>query len=194
MKQNIFVRIATVLGLTTILLTTFTTPLYAIEDLSNLGGQDVVTQADQQEAEIQQFKLSTFYHFPVVSKDYKGLSQKFTRFHPGYDIRATFGSEIHPVSSGIVVKAEFETGGYGRYILIAHENGIQTLYAHMSKTAMKVGDKVESSDIIGFVGLTGYSTGPHIHFEVRVDEKRIDPGLILPEIDAEAGSVIASAK
>jgi len=194
MKEHIFVRIATVLGLTTILLTQFTSPLYAIEDLSHLGGQDVVTQADQREAEVQQFKLSTFYQFPVTSKDFKGLSQKFTRFHPGYDVRATLGSEIHPVSSGVVVKQEFEVGGYGRYILIQHENGIQTLYAHMSKTTMKVGDKVETSDVIGYVGLTGYSTGSHIHFEVRVDDKRIDPGLILPEIAAEAGSVIASAK
>lgn len=192
-----FVRIATVLGLTTILLTQLAAPLYAVEDLSNLDGQAMtqgIRRADQNDIEVSAFKLSTFYQFPIASKGYRGLSQKFTTFHPGYDIRATLGSEIHPVSSGTVVTMEFEKGGYGRYVVIEHENGIQTLYAHMSKTTMKVGDKVEMSDVIGYVGLTGHSTGPHVHFEVRVGDKRVNPGFILPEITVETGSVIASAK
>ncbi|MEK7457914.1 MAG: M23 family metallopeptidase [Patescibacteria group bacterium] len=197
MKKNI-ARIATVLGLMTILLTQFASPLYAADDLSNLDGQAIsqgIRKADQNDAEISGFKLSTFYQFPVASKSFKGLSQKFTRFHPGYDIRATFGSEIYPVRSGTVVNVEFEKGGYGRYVLIEHENGIQTLYAHMSKTTMKVGDKVDTSDVIGYVGLTGHSTGPHVHFEVRVTGgKRVNPGFILPEIAVGVGSVIASAK
>ncbi len=191
------VRIATVLGLTTILLTQFAGPLHAVDYLSNLDGLAIsqgIHKADQNDAEISAFKLSTFYQFPVASKSFKGLSQKFTRFHPGYDIRAAFGSEIHSVSPGTVVSVEFEAGGYGRYVLIEHENDIQTLYAHMSKTTMKVGDNVDTSDVIGYVGLTGHSTGPHVHFEVRVGDKRVNPGFILPEITAGAGSVIASAK
>ena len=196
MKKNL-VRIATVLGLTTILLTQLASPLHAVEYLSNLDGLAVsqaISQADQIDVGIGGFKLSTFYQFPVVSKDFKGLSQQFTRFHLGYDIRAAFGSEIRPVSSGTVVNVEFEVGGYGRYVLIEHENGIQTLYAHMLKTTMKVGDKVDTSDVIGYVGLTGHTTGPHVHFEVRVGAKRVNPGFILPEIATGAGSVIASAK
>lgn len=194
---NNLVRIATVLGLTTILLTQFAAPLYAVDYLSNLDGQAItqgISMADQHNVEISSFKLSTFYQFPIASKGYKGLSQKFTTFHPGYDIRATLGSEIRPVRSGTVVTMEFEKGGYGRYVVIEHENGIQTLYAHMSKTTMKVGDKVDTSDVIGYVGLTGHSTGPHVHFEVRVGDKRVNPGFILPEIATEAGSIIASAK
>lgn len=191
------IRITTVLGLTTILLTQFAAPLYAADDLSNLDGLSItqgIRRADQNNVEVSAFKLSTFYQFPVASKGYKGLSQKFTSFHQGYDIRATLGSEIHPVSSGTVMNVEFEKGGYGRYVIIEHENGIQTLYAHMSKTTMKVGDKVDTSDVIGYVGLTGHSTGPHVHFEVRVGDKRVNPAFILPEIAAEGGSVIAFAK
>lgn len=194
---NNLVRIATVLGLTTILLTQFAAPLYAVEDLSNLDYLAItqgISMADQHDAEVNAFKLSTFYQFPVASKDFKGLSQKFTAFHPGYDIRAVLGSEIHPVRSGTVVDAKFEVGGYGHYVIIEHENGLQTLYSHMSKTTMKVGDMVDTSDVIGYVGLTGHSTGPHVHFEVRVGDKRVNPGFILPEIAAEAGSIIASAK
>lgn len=193
---NNFVRIATVLGLTTILLSQFAAPLYAVEDLS-LGGLAIgqsMSIADQHDVEVSAFKLSTFYQFPVASKDFKGLSQKFTAFHPGYDIRAALGSEIYPIRSGTVVNVQFEVGGYGRYVIIEHENGLQTLYSHMSKTAMKVGDKVDTSEVIGYVGLTGHSTGPHVHFEVRVGGKRVNPGFILPEIAAEAGSIIASAK
>lgn len=103
---------------------------------------------------------------------------KTKKFHNGLDIGAPYGSKILAADSGEVVFAGWwgsESTGYGRIVIIAHGNDLTTLYAHQSRIAVKKGDVVEKGDVIGYVGSSGYSTGPHLHFEVRKSGTPVDP-------------------
>ncbi|MBR4655860.1 MAG: peptidoglycan DD-metalloendopeptidase family protein [Oscillospiraceae bacterium] len=98
----------------------------------------------------------------------------YWRNHNGIDIGARYGTSIYAADGGIVVTSE-ESYSYGNYVMIAHGNGRYTLYAHMSKRLVSVDDVVKQGDVIGLVGMTGYATGPHLHFEVYENEDRVDP-------------------
>ena len=105
--------------------------------------------------------------------------------HGGTDIGASYGSAIYAAGSGTVVTAYNNSaynGGYGNYAMINHGNGIQTLYAHMSVCSVTGGQTVSAGQTIGYVGSTGRSTGPHLHFEVRVNGSRVDPQSYYPGI------------
>ncbi|PYG88178.1 murein DD-endopeptidase MepM/ murein hydrolase activator NlpD [Ruminiclostridium sufflavum DSM 19573] len=99
---------------------------------------------------------------------------KVRKFHTGVDINAPSGASIVAANSGKVILAGWN-GGYGNCIIIDHGDGIATLYGHQSKLLVSVGDKVSKGDVIGKVGSTGLSTGPHLHFEVRVNGQTKDP-------------------
>lgn len=101
-----------------------------------------------------------------------GISQGFQVFHPGVDIRAPLGSEIKPVADGVVSVVMSEKFGYGNHVEVLHENGYVSLYAHMNKMYVKKGDAVTTETILGTVGLTGRTTGPHLHLEIRNDSGR----------------------
>jgi murein DD-endopeptidase MepM/ murein hydrolase activator NlpD len=94
--------------------------------------------------------------------------------HTGQDIGAPSGTPIHASASGIVWYAGWSTA-YGNVTIIDHGNGLMTMYAHQSRFAMHKGAGVVAGDVIGYVGSTGYSTGPHLHFEVHVNGKNYDP-------------------
>ncbi len=98
----------------------------------------------------------------------------YTTMHNGIDIGAAYGTDIYASDGGIVIISEYSSS-YGNYVMLNHGGGRYTLYAHMSKRLVEVDDAVSQGDVIGLVGSTGYSTGPHIHFEVYIDEKRVDP-------------------
>ena len=100
-------------------------------------------------------------------------SQK-RKFHTGVDIAAYSGSEIYATADGIVESAGW-TGGYGNYVVIKHSDDYKTAYAHQSKVLVQKGDAIKCGDIIGRVGSTGRSTGPHLHYEVIYKEKKINP-------------------
>ena len=96
--------------------------------------------------------------------------------HGGTDIAASYGSAIYAADSGRVVSSsDGWNGGWCNYVMIDHGNGMQTLYAHMSSRAVSVGQTVSRGQTIGYVGSTGMSTGPHLHFEMYVNGSRIDP-------------------
>ena len=96
--------------------------------------------------------------------------------HGGTDIGASYGTAIYAADSGTVVSSsDGWNGGWGNYVMIDHGNGMQTLYAHMSSRAVSVGQTVSRGQTIGYVGSTGMSTGPHLHFEMYVNGSRIDP-------------------
>ena len=96
--------------------------------------------------------------------------------HGGTDIGASYGSAIYAADSGTVVRSsDGWNGGWGNYVMIDHGNGMQTLYAHMSSRAVSVGQSVSRGQTIGYVGSTGMSTGPHLHFEMYINGSRIDP-------------------
>jgi len=99
-------------------------------------------------------------------------------FHTGVDIAARYGTPIRASNSGKVIYAGWY-GGYGKVVIVSHGNyrgkGTSTLYAHMSRTAAGQGSSVQKGSIIGYEGTTGYSTGPHLHFEVRLDGHPTNP-------------------
>lgn len=99
-------------------------------------------------------------------------------FHTGYDLGAKSGAGIYACLDGKVKSAK-TSDGYGKYILLSHADGVQTLYAHCSKLLVKSGDKVKAGDKIALVGSTGNSTGPHLHIEFRRNSVRYDPEWLL---------------
>ncbi|GIM27544.1 metalloendopeptidase [Clostridium polyendosporum] len=99
---------------------------------------------------------------------------KKSGFHTGVDLGAPYGSSIKAAKSGVVVRAEFNTA-YGNMIIIDHGNGYQTLYAHASQNVASVGQQVTQGQTVAYVGSTGWSTGPHLHFEVRINGNPVNP-------------------
>ncbi len=100
------------------------------------------------------------------------------KHHYGVDISAEIGTEVYAAAAGVVVaaKATYSLGqGYGRHVIIDHGYGYKTLYGHLSEVWVKEGQRIERWDVIGLVGNTGRTTGPHLHFEVHKDDTPVDP-------------------
>jgi murein DD-endopeptidase MepM/ murein hydrolase activator NlpD len=95
-------------------------------------------------------------------------------YHAGVDFRSDQGSSVHATAAGTVIEAG-NSGGYGIMVEIDHGNGMTTRFAHLSSISVKAGDRVATGTIVGHVGTTGRSTGPHLHYEVRIDGEPIDP-------------------
>ena len=122
---------------------------------------------------------------PVANKDLKRMASgygyrihpiyKTRKMHYGMDFSAKTGTEIYSTGDGVVSKVKRSKRGYGNYVKINHGFGYETLYAHMSKYIVKKGQKVKRGEVIGFVGNSGISTAPHLHYEVRKDNKKINP-------------------
>jgi murein DD-endopeptidase MepM/ murein hydrolase activator NlpD len=115
-------------------------------------------------------------------------------FHPGLDFRGAYGAPIYAAAAG-TVSFVGQIRGYGNVVEISHGNGLLTRYAHMSKTLAKVGQKVDAGAVIGKIGSTGRSTGPHLHFEVRINGGVVNPRPFLenaPHVLEEARGTIAS--
>ena len=101
----------------------------------------------------------------------------FTRMHAGMDIRARYGTPIHAVTDGVVVFAG-RHGGHGNYVRLNHGGGMATGYAHMSRFAVSAGSTVRRGQVIGYVGSTGLSTGPHLHYEMYRNGQTVNPASV----------------
>jgi murein DD-endopeptidase MepM/ murein hydrolase activator NlpD len=101
-------------------------------------------------------------------------------FHSGVDISATFGTPVHAAADGEIKTASMENG-YGREIVLDHGNGIETIYGHLSGFAVTAGQQVREGQVIGYVGMSGRSTGPHLHYEVRIHNTPVNPHRYLRE-------------
>jgi murein DD-endopeptidase MepM/ murein hydrolase activator NlpD len=122
---------------------------------------------------------------PVSNGDLKRLASgfgyrthpiyKIQHLHTGLDFSAPIGTDIYATGNGTVVTVESDARGYGNNVVINHGYGYQTLYAHMSKFNCRVGQKVKRGDVIGYVGSTGTSTAPHLHYEVIKNGTKINP-------------------
>ena len=115
-------------------------------------------------------RITSEYSYRVhpISGEYK--------FHSGLDIGANSGEDIKSALDGKVVEVDNSAStGYGKYIIVSHSDGVSTLYAHCSEIVAKLGGKVKKGELIAKVGSTGYSTGPHLHFEVRVNDICLNP-------------------
>jgi hypothetical protein len=100
---------------------------------------------------------------------------KTQEFHPGMDFSAPQGTEIYSTGDGVVERADARAQGYGNHVVINHGYGYKTLYGHMLRYTVKHGQKVKRGQLIGYVGNTGLSTGPHVHYEVIKGDKKINP-------------------
>lgn len=97
------------------------------------------------------------------------------KFHSGIDFKAPIGTPVLATADGEVIVSKSDKTGYGKHIVIQHDEEFKTLYSHLSKLNVKVGDKIKIGDVIGLVGNTGTSTGSHLHYEVIKDGKKVDP-------------------
>ncbi len=130
-------------------------------------------------------KPSDSYIWPLAGRltssyGRRNISVNGNTFHAGLDIAARSGTPIKASRPGTVTKASWG-GSYGYVVFIDHGDGSQSRYAHQSQLNVRVGQYVNQSDIIGFVGSTGASTGPHLHFEIRFAGRSVDPLGYLPE-------------
>lgn len=101
------------------------------------------------------------------------------RLHRGVDVSIIRDEPVVAAFPGTVVVSKYNQGGYGHYVMVEHENGLSTLYGHLSERLVKVGEKVYPGDIVGLAGNTGKSSGAHLHFEIRYGEINIDPETIV---------------
>lgn len=122
---------------------------------------------------------------PVQNKDLTRMASgygyrmhpilKYRKFHAGMDFTAPRGTPIYATGKGTVIQADNKASGYGNHVRIKHGYGYVTLYAHMSKIKVVEGQKINRGDIIGYVGNTGLSAGPHCHYEVRKNNEPVNP-------------------
>ncbi len=122
---------------------------------------------------------------PVANKDLKRMASGFGyrldpfyhtfTFHGGMDFTAETGTEVYATGDGRVVKRKTDAWGYGNHLIVNHGHGYTTVYAHLSRFAVANGTKVKRGQLIGYVGSTGRSTGPHLHYEVRRNNNPLNP-------------------
>jgi len=122
---------------------------------------------------------------PVSNKELKRLASgfgmrihpiyKIAKMHTGLDFTADVGTEIYATGDGVVEAVDSKLSGYGHHVMIQHGYGFETLYAHMSRVAVRPGQKVTRGEVIGYVGNSGASTGPHLHYEVIKNGEKVDP-------------------
>jgi len=115
--------------------------------------------------------------WPLEGTVTSGFGYRWGRMHEGIDISVPEGTPIRAAADGTVIleQSEYESGGYGNYTCVDHGGGLSTCYAHQSSFAASVGARVSQGDVIGYSGNTGHSTGPHLHFEVRINGAPTDP-------------------
>ena len=101
--------------------------------------------------------------------------------HTGIDYALYLGTPVLAAADGTVTRVAHLQGSYGTHVMLSHEDGLETVYAHLSQTSVSLGTKVLAGQVIGLSGNSGNSTGPHLHFEVRRNGKAIDPEIIFRE-------------
>ena len=119
----------------------------------------------------------------VVTSEFGYRRDPFTgerRGHSGMDLAVPTGTSVRAALPGTVIVSAYNRGGYGYYVMIDHGGGLATLYGHCSQLLARVGQTVEAGDVIALSGSTGRSTGPHLHFEVRINGERTNPRSYLP--------------
>jgi murein DD-endopeptidase MepM/ murein hydrolase activator NlpD len=155
---------------------------YPLNQLSSpdrlLAGQKLVVPHGRKEVTrpIPQRSGDTLFAWPIVGT----ITQGFSAQHPAFDIGAPYGSPVYAARAGRVVRSAWARTGYGYTVIIDHGQSWQSLYSHMKGEWVSVGDWVEQGQLIGEVGSTGNSTGPHVHFEIRLNGKQVNPVEYLP--------------
>ncbi len=138
----------------------------------------ITLSASQQRALLKVIPNGNVVAYTRVSSPY-GWRQhpikKRKEFHPGIDLKAASGTKVRAPADGVIEFAAFHRNGFGNLIILDHSFGFQTRYAHLKGFNVKAGQFVKKGEIIGYVGNTGLSTGPHLHYEVRFIGRLLDP-------------------
>ncbi len=131
-------------------------------------------------------------HFPTIrgTRINSPYGIRKNRLHRGVDLHISIGDSIVAAYPGKVVVSKYNRRGYGHYVMIEHANGTRTLYGHLKKRLVNVGDIVEGGELIGWGGNTGRSSGPHLHFEIRYGEVNIDPATVF---NLEEGTLLENS-
>jgi len=107
------------------------------------------------------------------------ITHRLGQFHQGWDIAAAYGAPIRAAAGGVVTFAGWSSSGFGKFTVVDHGGGVATTYGHQSRIVVRNGQKVKAGQVIGYVGSTGASTGPHLDLEVRVNGVPVDPARYL---------------
>lgn len=126
------------------------------------------------------------FHIPVPGSVTSHFGPRRYRFHYGIDLRLNVGDTVRSAFAGKVRIIDYDAHGYGNYIVIRHDNGLETVYGHLSAALVNLNQKVKAGEMIAYGGNTGRSTGPHLHFETRYLGNAINPATI---IDFDRGLV-----
>ena len=119
------------------------------------------------------------FRWPVAGRVSDGFGPRWNRFHPGVDVAAPRGRAVRAGRRGTVTYADW-AGSYGKLVIVGHGGGVESFYGHLSRITVGVGEWVSAGERVGLVGATGRSTGPHLHFEVRLRGAAVDPLPALP--------------
>jgi len=103
------------------------------------------------------------------------ITQGYHLFHPGIDLAAAKGTPVYPIMDGVVIKVAHDRFAFGNHVIVQHGGGRQSLYAHLSKIEVQVEEQVSKDSILGLVGSTGWSTGPHLHLQIWQDNGWTNP-------------------
>ncbi|MEA3354894.1 MAG: M23 family metallopeptidase [Patescibacteria group bacterium] len=121
----------------------------------------------------------------VLQKPFEGvIGQGYHAFHRAIDVLSPIGTEIRPIAAGVVIEARFGKLGWGTTIVVKHDDRLVSRYAHLKDIRVIEGEMVGRGQVIGTVGMTGWTTGPHLHLEVYENGKAINPLKILPNFEA----------
>lgn len=167
-SKNLRLALGIHLTVFTILLGFFSTPSAAFT------AQEAVLARPKEE-----IRTETVFNKPVDGP----LSQGFHWYHPAVDIMTDLDKPVYPITKGVVREVELNAWGYGYKVVIDHENSFSSLYAHLKDIKVKPGDLITKETQIANVGLTGWTTGPHLHLEIWQDNQAVNPVTVLPEFN-----------
>lgn len=107
-----------------------------------------------------------------------GFRKSFGRMHKGIDLALNVGDTVRAALPGVVARVGYDAGGYGHFVVVIHNNGMETRYAHLQKAVSSPGERLDAGEPLGLGGNTGNSTGPHLHFEIRYRGSAVDPASV----------------
>jgi hypothetical protein len=157
------------------------TGYYAVWNSDNINPYKVDIEKFKDSVNLLLFDVAKDFRWspPLVSNRVtSNFGARWRRWHHGVDLDLEIGDSILSSFDGIVRIAKYEKYGYGNFVVLRHYNGLETLYGHMSKSLVEIGDHVKAGELIGYGGNTGRSTGPHLHYEIRYQGYALDPRLI----------------
>ena len=147
---------------------------------TSTNNQDNSNPPPSQEDNSSEIKVSFIWPAQGTVTATFGVSTPFQTFHPGIDIANVIGTPVVASAAGTVSTVNSLSYGYGNYVVITHNDAWQTLYGQLSSFVVASGQHVEQGQVIGYIGMTGWTTGPHLHFEIRYNGVPVDPLQFLP--------------